>query len=90
LLNWKERRKEKRSEKEHSRYIWYLKKNQRLKGKMFNCTKSVKLTVLVCSLCNKLFHKKCVPHHHKMQVPEEEEEEDSYVCCIFLVSRQFL
>jgi hypothetical protein len=49
-----------------------------IKGDCVLTARSVKLMDLACSLCNKLFHKKCVPHHHKMHIPEE--EEDSYVC----------
>ena len=58
------------------------------RGTCFKCTKGVKLTDPVCSLCSRLFHKKCVLHHHKMLMTEEEEE-DSYVCHMFSVSRQF-
>ena len=66
-----------------------IEKTNDKRGTFFNCTKSVKLTDLVCSLCNKLFHKKCVPHQHKMLMSEEEVE-DSYVCHKFSVSREFL
>ena len=46
----------------------------------------LKLTELVCSLRNKLFHNKFVPHNHKMEIPQE--VEDSYVCChIFSVHK---
>jgi hypothetical protein len=54
----------------------------------FNCPKSVKVSVLACSLYNELFHKKQVPHNHKKQVSEA--EDDYYVCHMFWVSREFL
>jgi hypothetical protein len=59
------------------------------RGTCFNCTKNVKLTDLVCSLCNKLFHEKFVLQQHKMLMSQEEVE-DSYVCHKFSVSRHFL
>jgi len=47
----------------------------------------VKLSVLKCSLSNKFFHEKCVPHHHKIHIPEGEEEEDS-LCLPHVYSKQ--
>jgi len=33
---------------------------------------SIKLTDLANALCNRLLHRKCVPHYHEMQIPEEQ------------------
>lgn len=64
-----------------------LKKNGDKMGKCFNCTKSVKLTDLVCTLCNKLYHNKCGPHNHKIRILEKY---DCYASHIFWVRRLFL
>jgi len=88
LKRKKEREKKKEVKKDTAGKSSIEKTNDK-RGTFFNCTKSVKLTDLVCSLCNKLFHKKCVPHQHKMLMSEEEVE-DSYVCHKFSVSREFL
>jgi len=58
------------------------------RGMCFICNQTDKLTDLACALCNKFFHKKCVPRNYKMHIPEK--DDDSYACHMFSVSRQFL
>jgi len=55
-------------------------------GMICNRSKSVKVSDLACSLCNKFFHKKRVPNYHKKHMSEEEED-DSCVCHIFSVCK---
>jgi hypothetical protein len=79
LLNWKERRKEERKKNlKITAGKSNIKEKLMIKGEcVLTAIRVLKLTDLACSLCNKLFHKKCVPIHHIAHTPEE--EEDSYV-----------
>lgn len=43
-------------------------------GACFNCTKSVKLTYLQCSLSNQHFHEKYVTLHFNMHIPKKKKK----------------
>ncbi|KAF5274597.1 hypothetical protein FQA39_LY07209 [Lamprigera yunnana] len=77
----KEEIKKKREEKKElkEKKVTIKRNNCEKKGMCFKCTKTVRPTDLVCSLCKKVFHRKCVPDDHKihMRLPEDD---DSYVC----------
>jgi hypothetical protein len=79
LLTGKTEGKRKEKQTYTSQHINLILKKLLSKGAyVLTAIRVLKLTYVACSLCNKLFHKKCVPNHNKMHIPEE--QEDSYVC----------
>ena len=53
-------------------------------GLCYVCARNIKFSKgdeLECSMCNKIFHIRCLPTHHKHHVPDNEDA-DGFVCHI--------
>lgn len=50
-------------------------------GLCYVCVRNIKAAnkALVCSMCNKLFHERCVPKNHIQHIPDDSDD-DSFVC----------